>query len=60
MNTCQITTTITALANTIASKLTTEEVTLLAALLVQLGDTLVTIVTQKTICKEIANSQETK
>ena len=53
MNTCQFTTTITAIANTIASKLNLEETTLLAALLVQLGDTLATIATQRTICEVI-------
>ena len=62
MNTCQFTTTITAIANAIAGKLNVEETTLLAALLVQLGDTLATIVTQKTICSESekTNLQGTK
>ena len=58
MNTCQFTTTITAIANAIAGKLNVEETTLL----VQLGDTLATIVTQKTICAESekTNLQGTK
>lgn len=61
MNTCQFTATITAIANAVASKLNIEETTLLAALLVQLGDTLATIATQRTICDVIekANLQET-
>ena len=62
MNTCQFTTTITALANIIADNLNIEETTLLAALLVQLGDTLATIATQRTICEVIekTNLQEIK
>ena len=53
MNSCQLTATITAIANAVASKLNIEETTLLAAILVQLGDTLATIVTQKEICAEM-------
>ena len=49
MNPCQFTSGITALANTISCRLSIEETTLLAALFVQLGDTLATIATQKTI-----------
>ena len=52
MNPCQLTATITAIANSIANKLTIEETTLLAATLVQLGDTLATIATQRAICDE--------
>ena len=51
MNTCQLTTSITAAANALSSKLSVEETTLLAAILVQLGDTLATIATQRTICE---------
>ena len=50
MNSCELTAGVTALANGIACKLNNEELTLLAALLVQLGDTLVTIATQRSIC----------
>ena len=52
MNACQLTTTITAAANSIANKLTIEEITILAAVFVQLGDTLATIATQRAICEE--------
>lgn len=52
MNPCELTATVTAIANTLACKLTKEELSLLAAVLVQLGDTLVTIVTQKSICEK--------
>ena len=51
MNSCELTASVTAVANTIACSLNNEELTLLAAILVQLGDTLVTIATQRTICE---------
>ena len=51
MNTCQLTASVTALANLIASKLTVEETTFLATIIVQLGDTLATIATQRVICE---------
>lgn len=51
MNSCQLTTSITAVANALSSKLSIEETTLLATILVQLGDTLATIATQRTICE---------
>lgn len=52
MNYCELTASITALANSIACKLNNEELTLLASILVQLGDTLVTIATQRAICEK--------
>lgn len=52
MNYCQLSASITAIANVISSKLSTEDTTLLAAIFVQLGDTLATIATQKAICEE--------
>ena len=51
MNSLELTSTITALANALACRLTNDELTLLASILVQLGDTIVTIVTQNTVCK---------
>ena len=51
MNPCELTATVTAIANALACKLNKEELGLLAAILVQLGDTLVTIVTQKALCE---------
>ena len=54
MNACELTASVTALANTIACNLSDEELTLLASVLVQLGDTLVTIVTRRNIgCKDL-------
>lgn len=51
MNSCELTASITAIANTLACKLTNDELLLLASVLVQLGDTLVTISTTRGICK---------
>ena len=43
MNSPELTMAITAIANTIASRLTVDEITLLSSILVQLSDTLATI-----------------
>ncbi len=51
MNACELTASVTALANAIACKLNNDEITLLASVLVQLGDTLVTIATQRNLCE---------
>ena len=51
MKPCQLTISITAVANAIAANLNTEETALLAAVIVQLGDTLATIATQRGICE---------
>ena len=55
MNSCELTATVTALANGIACKLNDDELLLLASVLVQLGDTLVTIATQRSVCEKISN-----
>ena len=52
MNSCELTASITALANVISCNFNNEELTLLATIFVQLGDTLATIVTQKSICNK--------
>lgn len=51
MNACELTASVTAAANAIACKLSNDELTLLAAILVQLGDTLATIATQRGLCE---------
>ena len=56
MNSCQLTAYITTVANALSIKLSIEETTLLATILVQLGDTLATIATQRTLC-EIKNDK---
>ena len=50
MNACELTASITAIANWLACQLTTEQLELLGVSLTQLGDTILTIVTQKSIC----------
>ena len=50
MNALELTGAVTALANAIASGLTLDEITLLASILVQLSDTLNTIVAQENLC----------
>lgn len=57
MNSCQLTAYITAIANALSSKLSTEETTLLAAVLVQLGDTLATIAAQRAIVNNLSETR---
>lgn len=55
MNSCQLTGLITAAANALSADLSIEETTILAASLVQLGDTLATIAAQRAICEAKAS-----
>lgn len=50
MNSCELTASITAVANALACKLTDDELNILGVSLTQLGDTLLTIATQRSIC----------
>ena len=50
MRPCDLTATITALANAIACNSTVDELNLFGVMLTQLGDTLITIATQRSIC----------
>ncbi|MBQ9460665.1 MAG: hypothetical protein IJU51_01935 [Clostridia bacterium] len=50
MNPCELTASVTAIANAIASRLCDDDLSVLAAVLVQLGDTLATIAAQRAIC----------
>ena len=52
MNGCELTASITALANTLACSLTEDELSLLGVVLTQLGDTLLTIATHRSICSK--------
>ena len=56
MNSLEVTSAVTALANAIACQLTNDEIILLASILVQLGDALVTIATWRDLCEKSANS----
>ena len=51
MTPCELTASITAIANALASKLSINELNLLGAVFSQLGDTLTTIATQRSICE---------
>lgn len=52
MNGCELTASITALANTLTCNMTTDEMNLLGVILTQLGDTILTLATCKSICCE--------
>ncbi len=49
MNACELTASITAIANILSTELTVNELNLWAAVLTQLGDTLATIAAQKSL-----------
>ena len=51
MNSLELTGAVTALANAIACRLTVDEITLLASILVQLGDTLATVAARESLCR---------
>lgn len=55
MNACELTASVTAIANTLACRLSSEELTLWAAVFVQLGDTLATIATQRSVCESLCS-----
>lgn len=50
MNPCELTAFVTAIANVLANQLSDDELNLLGAVVTQLGDTLLTIATQRSIC----------
>ena len=52
MNSLELTSAVTALANALSCRLTVEEMALVAGIFVQLGDTLATIAAQKSLCGE--------
>ncbi len=51
MSPCELTTAVSALANVISANLSDDELSLLGAILTQLGDTLETISVQREVCK---------
>lgn len=57
MNACELTASITAVANALACRLSDDELNLLGATLTQLGDTLATIATQRAICEKICEDK---
>lgn len=57
MNSLELTSAVTALANAIACKLTPSEIALAASIFVQLGDTLATIAASNALCQECADEK---
>ena len=57
MNSLELTSAVTALANAIACKLTPSEIALVASVFVQIGDTLATIAAGKALCEEAAKDE---
>ena len=55
MNSCEITASVTALANLMAQKLDSDELSLLGAVFTQLGDTLATIAAHNALCTPSAS-----
>lgn len=58
MTPCELTASITAVANALACKLSVNEITLLGAVFSQFGDTLSTIAAQKSICEMHVNKSD--
>ena len=60
MNAFELTSAVTALANAFACSLSLNEITMLASVFVQLGDTLATIVTKKSIEESLSSLDKTQ
>ena len=60
MNSIKLTSAVNALANSLACRLTPSEISLLASIFVQLGDTLATIATQRSLCEEQAEKENSR
>ena len=58
MNPCELTASITALANSMACRLSLDALSLWGTVFTQLGDTLTTIATQKAICQRARQPEE--
>lgn len=59
MSPCELTATVTAFANILASKLSNDEIAVLAPILTQLGDTLETIHAHREICDKSCSEDRT-
>ena len=58
MNSCELTACITAIANALACRLNDDELSLLGSVLTQLGDTLITLATRRSICSRSGKPQK--
>ena len=60
INSLELTSAVTALANAIACKLTPNEIALVASIFVQLGDTLATIAASQAPCEELTEDENSR
>ena len=60
MDSLELTSAVTVLANAIARKLTPSEISLVASIFVQLGDTLATIAASHALCEERAEDENSR
>ena len=60
MNSLELTSAVTALANAIACKLAPNEIALVASIFVQLGDTLATIAASQALCEELTEDENSR
>jgi len=58
MNPCELTLSITAFANAIAAELSDDELSVVAAVATQLGDTLATIAAQRSLCSKVTETKK--
>lgn len=56
MNPCELTASVTAIANMLSCNLSIDEINLLGSVFAQLGDTLMTIAAQKSLCENASNT----
>lgn len=56
MNPCELTASVTAIANMLSCNLSIDEINLLGSAFAQLGDTLMTIAAQKSLCENTSKT----
>lgn len=56
MNPCELTASVTAIANMLSCNLSIDEINLLGSVFAQLGDTLMTIAAQKSLCEDSSDT----
>lgn len=56
MNPCELTASVTAIANMLSCNLSIDEISLLGSVFAQLGDTLMTIAAQKSLCENTSKT----
>ncbi|WP_366938292.1 DUF6774 domain-containing protein [uncultured Ruminococcus sp.] len=56
MNPCELTASVTAIANMLSCNLSIDKINLLGSVFAQLGDTLMTIAAQKSLCEDTSKT----